>query len=113
MRVEHEDLSALAYGLVQNTLPDVQKRRAQQLVMDSPEFLEALKLEVALKSEVKSLKKALPKSVELRVYGNLTVRCHQLLYKSVFQAILKATLPSITRPIFGLLERSVCANELP
>lgn len=111
MTHECEDFADLACGLIQNTLSAEKKSQVQRLVMESPEFLEALKLELALKNKVASLKEPLSDSAKLRVYVSIADRSHELLCKKVFQTVLQATLPRITWPVLGLLERSVFANE--
>lgn len=111
MTHEHEDYAHLAHEFVQHRLSPEQRLRVQELVMTSPEFLEVLTFELVLKRKMETLKQPLPDSMTRRVYVNIVFRSHEQLYKKVLQTVLKATLPAITRPMLGLLERSVLANE--
>ncbi len=110
---KNEYFADLALGYIQNTLSTEEKHLAQELVLDSPEFLEALKVEINLKNRMTSLKRPLPAPLEERVYASVfsTSKLEGPLYKKVMQTVVEATLPNMVRPIYQLFQRSVLANE--
>ena len=111
MKSKQPVLGDLALRFVLGTLSDEEKHMAQELIMNNPAFLEALKLELALAKNAALLKQPISDSRKKRVYSNITVSTSVALCKGVFQTVLEFTMPQVTWPVLQLFERSVFANE--
>ncbi len=111
MKSKQPDLGDLALRFVLGTLSDQEKYVVQELIMNSPAFLEALKLELALAKNAALLKQPISDSRKKRVYSNITVSTSVALCKGIFQTVLEFTMPQVAWPVLQLLERSVFANE--
>lgn len=111
MKCEQQDFQVLALGFIQQTLSSEDRRRAQELVLNNPEFLKVLKLELALIRQLSSLKQPMPDSLKKHVYSSVTASTRALFCQKVFQTVLKVTMPTLAWPALQLLERSVFANE--
>ncbi len=111
MMNEHEYFADLALGYIQNTLSVKERHLVQEFVLNSPEFLEVLKDEIALKNQMKLLKRPIPGTVKHHTFSRISCNFEQKSYKEVLETVLKATLPKMMWPVYQLFQRSVLVNE--
>jgi len=111
MSAPKEDYSELAWGLIYGKLSDGERQLALRLTATDPEFLEVLRLELALQKELARLKAAMPEAVKQRVYSSLRGSGSRVLVQEVLRTVLEEALPQMLWPVMKILERSVLASE--
>lgn len=111
MKLESEFLSDLALGLLQGTLSEAEKAAAQELVLESAEFIKILKNEIELIKELSPLKEDIPKDLRQQVYLSIVADPTRSVYEKIVGSMLDAVLPEILWPLKTLFRRRVLANE--
>ncbi len=111
MNLKSENYHELAIDFLQDNLTGEKKEIVQQLVINDPEFLKALKIELTLKKQLETLKQPLSLQVRDRLYANITQERITVVYEQVVNTVLEATLPNMVWTVFKLLKRSVYVNE--
>lgn len=108
MTVEKTYYADLALRFLQHSLDSQEKQTVQRLIMESAQFKEVLKEEIALKRKLQTLKKTLPSEVKARIHIRTK---NKLAYAQLLKPVLEATLPEILRPFLQLLQRRVFVHE--
>lgn len=111
MNEMHEHFADLALGLLQGTLSGEDKAIVQKLILENRAFREILKGEIAIKSEMESLRETIPPEVARRVYVEITASSRQVLFNEVSGWMFATFLPAVLQPLSKLFQRSVLVSE--
>lgn len=112
MKIDQECFADLALGYIQGTLKREELQIVHALILESPEFLGALKEEISLKKSLDTLRHHITSEQKKRVYQNVVITGNRdTIFESVAKFILEASLPPVAWPALKLFQRSVLANE--